>query len=113
MGYNLDQLLLFKSVFYGLPKMKSQLIRAIQGNQCCHGYQAAITLGKLLSFPDIAEEHSVSEFNELGCEVANHLLCCRGLLAHDSFLLIQLLLSPISFVADCFHPLHALAVESG
>jgi len=52
----------------------SQLFGVAAGDQRGDGDEAAIPGRKFLAFPDVAEQHVISQGHELGCEVADDLL---------------------------------------
>jgi len=44
MSDGLDQLLFLDAILHRFPEVESQLVRPIQGDQRCHGNEAAVAL---------------------------------------------------------------------
>ena len=58
--------------------MTAELFETAGGDQACDSDQAAVALGEICPFPDIAEENVVGEFDERRSEIADSTLCgCR------------------------------------
>src|ERR1700694_774726 len=60
----------------GSLEMMAQLLCPIERNQGTHGDETTITLRESWTFPDVAKEHLVDEFNQLRREVTDQLLSC-------------------------------------
>ena len=50
-------------------QVMSQLFRTIQGNQGSDGHETAISLREPWPLPDIAEQHFVGYFSQLGIKI--------------------------------------------
>src|SRR5579859_1017758 len=82
----LNQLFFCYAVLHSVAEVEAQLIRTIHGNQGGDRCKTAVTLGKILAFPDIAKKHAVGEIRELRRDIADHFLGDRRFFAHsDSF----------------------------
>src|SRR2546430_10163427 len=64
-----------EAIFFRLLQVKRELLRVAANDERSNGNQAAVTRCEFLALPHISKQDIVSERDQLGRKVANHLLC--------------------------------------
>jgi hypothetical protein len=71
---DLLELGLGQTVVLGPREVAPELFGTAVRDECRNRDQAAVTLGQLRAFPDIAKQNVISERDQLWCEVADRFL---------------------------------------